>query len=88
MQRTYNAAEREPVEMITVIAFDRDKQGRLKPAFDPKQVSSRGRAITMSRNLELIHTGVVAFSQFCDPEIGEYGEADELYRAGDVPDLE
>ncbi|MEM9592058.1 MAG: hypothetical protein AAF967_12060 [Pseudomonadota bacterium] len=46
------------------------------------------RAILEAASLADKHAGVIAFSRTAGPDIGEYGEAIELARFGEVPDLE
>ena len=34
------------------------------------------------------YAGIFAWSRSADPSIGEYGPPDEIFRWGDVPDME
>jgi hypothetical protein len=75
---------------IVVMAFFRDEDGELQPAFEPREmqseVSARSQAqiLAGSRN----YAGVIAWSRTADPTIGEYGPPEELYRWGEVPEME
>jgi len=73
---------------IVVAAFNRDDEGDLKPAFDPRQMQSEDAAVRLSKMVESEHAGVIAWSREANPAIGEYGEPTILYRHGDVPEME
>ena len=46
------------------------------------------RAVRAAKEMTGRHAGVIAWSRPARPDIGEFGEATVLYRAGDVPDLD
>lgn len=75
-------------KLIVVAAFNRDDEGDLKPAFDPRQMQSEDAAMRLAKTIESEHAGVIAWSREANPAIGEYGEPTILYRAGEVPDME
>ena len=75
-------------KLIVVIAFDRDESGDLQPSGDPVEFQTEERAIRTARQLAEKHPGVIAWSREARPDIGEYGEPTELFRHGDVPDME
>ncbi len=75
-------------KLIVVAAFNRDDEGDLKPAFDPRQMQSEDAAIRLAKTIESGHAGVIAWSREANPAIGEYSEPTILYRAGEVPDME
>ncbi|QOF75512.1 hypothetical protein IG197_34650 (plasmid) [Aminobacter sp. SR38] len=75
-------------KLIVVAAFNRDDEGDLKPAFDPRQMQSEDAARRLAKMIESEHAGVIAWSREANPFIGEYGEPTILFRAGDVPDME
>ena len=70
--------------LIAVSAFDRDGQGRLKPAFAPKAQSSPQRAIWLARALMRKHDGVIAWLREYDPVLGSYRQPTTLFMYGDV----
>jgi len=74
--------------LVVLAAFDRDEEGELLPAFEPMQMQSEGSAISKAKQIASDHAGVVAWSRAAEPMVGEYGDPVELYRSGDVPDME
>lgn len=77
-----------PGKLIVLMAFDRNDEGELVPVFEPREMPSEERAISAARDLARRHVGVLAWSRSADPDVGEYGEPTELFRSGDVPDLD
>lgn len=75
-------------KLIVVAAFNRNEDGDLVPAFDPRQMQSEDAARRLAKLVESEHAGVIAWSREADPAIGEYGEPTILYQAGNVPDME
>ncbi|MFU0502987.1 hypothetical protein [Pseudaminobacter sp. NGMCC 1.201702] len=75
-------------KLIVVMAFDRDEEGELQPAFDPIEQQSEDRAIRAAKALAAKHAGVIAWSREANPTIGEYGEPTTLFLSGEVPDME
>lgn len=75
-------------KLIVVVAFDRDEEGELQPAFDPMEQQSEDRAIRTARALADKHAGVIAWSREANPDLGEYGEPTTLFLSGEVPDME
>jgi len=73
--------------LIVLIAFDKDEEGNLQPTFEPREMPDEGRAITTARVLSHSHDGVIAWSREANLALGEYGPAEVLYQAGEVPDL-
>ncbi|AWC25581.1 hypothetical protein CO731_05080 [Aminobacter sp. MSH1] len=89
MSRTGNVLpEQKKPKLIVVAAFNRDEDGDLIPAFDPRQMQSEDAAKRLAKMIESEHEGVIAWSREADPAIGEYGEPTILYQAGSVPDME
>ncbi|MCP4383777.1 MAG: hypothetical protein GY798_20590 [Hyphomicrobiales bacterium] len=78
----------DPVSLIVVMAFDRDEEGNLVAAFEPRTYDSEGRAKAEARILSDKHAGVIAWSRRAEPDLGEYGEPTELARYGEVPEME
>lgn len=75
-------------KLIVLAAFDRNDDGDLVAAFDPRQVDTAERAIREARLLAGNHAGVVAWSREADPSVGEYGPPAILFQAGELPDLD
>jgi hypothetical protein len=75
-------------KLVVVMAFDRGEDGGLLPAFDPREAQSEDRAIRQARDLAARHAGVIAFSRDADFALGDYGPSVELFRHGDIPDLD
>lgn len=75
-------------KLIVLAAFDRNDDGELVPAFDPRQIDTAGRAVREATLLAGSHTGVVAWSRDADPVLGEYGPPEVLFQHGEIPDLD
>lgn len=75
-------------KLIVVMAFDRDSEGELQPAFDPMEQQSEERAIRTAQALASKHAGVIAWSREANPALGDYGEPKTLFLSGHVPDME
>lgn len=80
--------EQKKPKLIVVAAFNRNEDGDLIPAFDPRQMQSEDAAKRLAKIVESEHAGVIAWSREADPAVGEYGEPTILYQAGSVPDME
>ena len=80
----------KPTKLIVLMAFNRDEEGELQPAFDPREMPSEEKARMEARMMAGSgkFAGVVAWSRSADPNLGEYGEPVELFRAGEVPEME
>ena len=78
----------EKGKLIVLAAFDKNDDGELIPAFEPRQVDTEERAKREARILAGSHVGVVAWSRDADPTIGEYGPPTILYQSGEISDLE
>ena len=77
-----------PTKLIVVMAFDRDDEGNLQPAFEAREMPDEERAVRTAKDMAQRHAGVIAWSRPARPDIGEFGEPTELWRAGDVPDMD
>jgi hypothetical protein len=75
-------------KLIVLAAFDRNDEGELVAAFDPRQVDTAGRAVREAKLLAPNHAGVVAWSRDADPSVGEYGPPEILFQAGEIPDID
>lgn len=75
-------------KLIVMMAFDHDDDGDLRPVVGPIECQSESQAIMRARTAADKHAGAIAWTREADPNLGEYGDPVELYRAGAVPDLE
>lgn len=75
-------------ELIVLCAFDKDDEGNLVAAFDPREMPDERRATATARLLSLSHVGVIAWKREVNVAVGEYGAPEVLYEAGEVPDLD
>jgi hypothetical protein len=77
-----------PTRLIVVLAFDRDDEGELRPAFEPREMPDEGRAKREAAMLKGQHTGVIAWVRSADLVNGVFGEPEILAQYGEVPDME
>lgn len=75
-------------KLIVILAFDYDDEGNLVEAIEPQEASSEAAAINRAKRLAEKHAGVVAWSREADPDLGDYGDSVELFRAGDVGEID
>lgn len=75
-------------KLIVLAAFNKNDDGELVPAFDPRQVDTEKRAKRDARLMAGSYAGVVAWSREADPSIGEYGPPVILFQDGEIPDFE
>lgn len=78
----------EPGKLIVLAAFDRDDDGNLAPAFEPRQIETEERAKREAQMMVGNHAGVVAWSRNADPALGEYGPPTILFQAGETLTIE
>lgn len=83
-----SAGSSKPSRMIVVMAFDRDDEGELRPAFKPVEKLSEASAKFLAAAIAHKHAGVIAWSRSAQPDIGEFGEPEIIYREGQVPEME
>ena len=75
--------------LVVVMAFDSDPEtGETVAAMEPIQFETADRAVRKARELADKHAGVIAWSRTADPDIGEYGDPEELFRSGEIGDIE
>lgn len=75
-------------KLTVLAAYDRNDDGDLVPAFDPRQVDTAERAVREAKMLAGSHASVMAWSRDADPMLGEYGPPTILFKHGDIPDME
>ena len=74
-------------KLIVLCAFDKDDDGVLHAAFEPREMPDERRAVATARDMARRHVGVIAWSREANIAVGEYGPPEVLYQAGEVPDL-
>ncbi|KKB82829.1 hypothetical protein VW29_14825 [Devosia limi DSM 17137] len=80
----------KPTRLIVLLAFVRDEEGELRPAFDAREVPSEDKAKMDGRRMAALGTyaGVIAWSRTADLVNGEFGDPVVLFQHGDVPDMD
>ena len=78
----------DKTRLIVLAAFDRNDEGNLIAAFEPREMPDEGRAKGMARELSGRHVGVVAWVRTADLKLGDYGPPETLAVYGDIPDME
>ena len=78
----------KPGKLVVLMAFDRGQDSELLPAFDAREMPSEERAIRTAKEIAPRHAGVIAWVRDANLALGEYGQSEELYRSGDIPDLD
>ena len=78
----------KPSMLIVLLAFDRDKEGELRDAFEPREMPSEDRAIRAAKGIAMDHAGVIAWSRSARPDTGDFGEPKVLFQAGEVPAMD
>ena len=77
-----------PARLIVVVAFSREDNGQLVPAYDPMQFDTPEDATRMAHYLAVKCAGVLAWVRDAQPDVGGYGPPTILFQSGDVPELE
>jgi len=75
-------------KLIVLAAFNKNDDGELVPAFDPRQVDTEERATREARMIQDNHAGVIAWSREADLVLGDYGPPVVLFSKGEMPDLD
>ena len=74
-------------KLIVLCAFDRDDEGVLYTAFEPREMLDERRAVSTARLLSHSHAGVIAWVREVNVGEGEYGDSKVLFQDGVIPDL-
>lgn len=79
-----------PTKLIVVLAFVRDEEGELRPAFEPREMQNEGQAKQQARLLAATgqYEGVIAWWRSADLVNGEFGEPVVLFQHGERPEME
>lgn len=80
----------KPTNLFVLMAFVRDEEGELQPAFEPREVQSEHKAKMDARRMAALGTyaGVISWSRSADLVNGEFGEPVVIFQHGDVPEME
>ena len=80
----------KPTKLIVLLAFVRDEEGELQPAFEPREIQSEEKAKMDARRMAALGTyeGVIAWSRSADLVNGEFGEPVVLFEHGNIPEME
>ena len=82
------APERKLKTLVMLMAFLRNDQGNLQPAFEPREVVSEDKAIDARRMAAFeTYAGVTTRSRTADLINGEFGEPVVLFAHGDVLEM-
>ena len=79
----------DPKKLNVVMVYDADLETGLPfAAAEPIQCETAEKAIRIARGLSEKHAGVIAWSRAALPDLGEYGDPEILFQAGEIGDLE
>lgn len=78
----------KPTSLIVMLAFDRDEEGELRDAFEPREMPTEERAIRAAKVIAGDHAGVIAWSRSARPDTGDFGEPRVLFQHGEIPQLD
>ncbi|NNJ74320.1 MAG: hypothetical protein HKP56_04110 [Anderseniella sp.] len=79
----------DPAKLIVVMMYDADPETGLPyAAGEPMQFDNSEKAIRVAQGLADKHAGVIAWARSATPDLGEYGEPEILYQAGEIGDLD
>ena len=90
-QQSVGQAPESKLKILVVLtAFVRDEEGELRPAFEPREMPSAGKARMDGRRMAAqgSYAGIISWSRSADLVNGEFGEPVVLFQHGDVPDME
>lgn len=79
-----------PTKLIVLLAFIRDEEGELRPAFEPRELQSEDKAKIDAKRMAALaaYEGVIAWSRSADLINGVFGDPVVLFQHGDTPELE
>ena len=80
----------KPTKLIVLLAFVRDEEGELQPAFEPREIQSEEKAKMDARRMAALGTyqGVITWSRSADLVNGEFGDPVVLFEYGNIPEME
>lgn len=77
-----------PTKLVVLMAFDKDADGNLLPAWDAREMQSADRAIRTAKDIAHLHAGVIAWIREANIALGDYGQSEVLFQQGLIPDLD
>lgn len=80
----------KPTKLIVLLAFVRDEEGELRPAFEPREIQSEDKARMDARRMaaKSTYAGVIAWSRTADLVNGVFGDPVVIFQDGTIPDME
>lgn len=75
-------------KLIVLSAFNKDDNGILWPAFEPRQMKKEETAVYVAQTLVNDYDGVVVWCSEGNPAIGEQGPSVILFQSGSVPEFD
>jgi len=80
----------KPTKLIVAMAFIRDEEGELRPAFEAREMQSEERA---GREARLWagsgqYAGAIAWSRSADLTNGVFGDPEVIFQWGAIPEME
>ena len=79
----------DPAKLIVVMVYDADPETGLPFAVgEPMQFDTSEKAIRVAQGLANKHAGVIAWARTAIPDLGEYGDPEILYQAGEIGDMD
>jgi hypothetical protein len=70
--------------LITLVAFEKDRCGRLKQAFQAREMANEEFALRDARWMAVRYDGVVVLMREFNTASGKYGAARVLFQAGEI----
>lgn len=77
-----------PQTLYVQWAFDRNDEGDIVPAYEPREMMDERRAIAAAELAAATHVAAIAWKRTVRPDRGEFGEPEVLFKHGPVPELE
>lgn len=79
-----------PTRLVVMLAFVRDEEGELRPAFEPRECQSEGQAKQQALMAKASgkYEGVLAWARDADLVNGDFGPPAVIYEWGEAPEME
>lgn len=80
----------KPTKLIVAMAFVRDEEGELRPAFEAREMPNEERATREARMWAGSgqYAGVIAWTRSADLTNGIFGDPEVLFQWGTIPNME
>lgn len=84
------AKPEQSTKLIVMLAFARDEEGELQPAFEPREFQSEGAAKMQAQICagSKHYEGVIAWWRTADLVNGEFGDPMTIFEWGKVPEMD